>query len=299
LVNCGARVLPKTGGILMKHTNLRVIKPDKMNDKQKNELVSLHQKYITLSTENILDYLKNRDKLYLYYNRKNKQLIATAGVQFLVTGNKVFIYIGNTVVDKKFMHEGCLSHALMKSLIFSFFRYPFKKKYWCALTSSSGAFAYAQKYQPCWPNIKQKTPDKMTQLMEHCIKKMGVSEYKIIDGNVITYDLSYKVNETFHTAPKTKPCVNASFFSQINPGSTKGEQLFFVNEFRFYKLINVLIYSLHDRLINQPKLYHSLQKKRLENPFMSGFIIVNNLIPKWFKWLGGLAIGALVYLMIK
>lgn len=283
----------------MKHTNLHIVKPDKMSDKQKNELVSLHQKYITLSPENILDYFKNRDKLYLYYHRENKQLIATAGVQFLTLENKLFIYIGNTVVDKKFMHEGCLSHALMKSLIFSFFRYPFKKKYWCALTSSSGAFSYTQKYQPCWPNVTQETPPQMTQLMEDCIKKIGVSDYKIINGNVITYDLSHKVKETFHTAPKNKPCINASFFNKINPESHKGEQLFFVNEFRFYKLINALIYSLHDRLINKPKLYHSLQKKRLANPLMSGFIIVNNLTPRWLKWLGGLAVGTLLYVMIR
>lgn len=283
----------------MKHTSLRVVKPDKISDKEKNEFVDLHQKYITLSPENILDYFKNRDKLYLYYHKKNKQLIATVGVQFLTTGNKVFIYIGNTVVDKKYMHEGCISHALMKSLFFSFLRYPFKKKYWCGLTSSSGAFSYVQKYQPCWPNSKQETSLKMTQLMEHCIKKIGVNEYKIVDGNIITYDLSHKVKETFHTAPKTKPCVNASFFSRINPGATKGEQLFFVNEFRFYKVVNGLLYSLHDRLINQPKLYHSLQKKRLANPLMSGFVIVNNLIPRWLKWLGGLAIGIFLYFMIK
>ena len=283
----------------MKHTSLRVIKPDKMSDIQKNEFVTFHQKYITLSPENIIEYFKKRDKLYLYYHRENKQLIATAGIQFLTSGNNVFIYIGNTVADKKFAQEKCIPHALMKSLVYSFLRYPFKKKYWCALTTSAGAFAYAQKYQSCWPNAQQSTPLKMTQLMEHCIKKIGVSEYKIVDGNVITYDLSHKVKETFHTTSKSKPCSNTSFFHQINPGADKGEQLFLVSEFHLYKVINGILVLLHDKLINQPKLYHSLKKKRLANPLMSGFIIANSLTPRWLKWLGGLATGIFLYFMIK
>lgn len=278
----------------MKHSNLCVVKPSKMSETQKEELVILHQKYITLTQDNILEYLKDRDKLYLYYHKENKQLIATAGVQFLTCGNKLFIYIGNTVVDEQFKHEGCLSHVIMKSLIVAFFRHPFKKKYWCALTSSSGSFSYAQKFQPCWPNVTQETPSEMTQLMEQCIQKIGVSEYKIINGNLITYDLTHKVKQTFHTNPKKKNCVNTHFFSQINPSAHKGEQLFFVNECRPYKLINAVIYSLHHRLIRQPKLYHSLKKKRLTNPILSSFIIVNNLISPRLKLVGGLITASLL-----
>lgn len=284
-----------TAGSLMKHTNLSIVKPSDMNEKQKQELVSLHQKYITLSQERILDYLKNRDQLYLYYLKDTKQLIATAGVQFVVCNNKVFIYIGNTVVEERYSHEGCLSHVIMKSLLFSYLRYPFKKKYWCALTSSPGSFSYAQRFQPCWPNVKEKTPQKMLDVMEQCINQIGVNNYKLNDGQLITYDLSYEVKETFHSKPKNINCINASFFNQINPGAYKGEQLFFVNECQIYKLINACIYSLHHKLIRKPKLYHSLKKKRLTHPLLSSFLIIINLIPRTVKWAGAAVLVALLY----
>lgn len=279
----------------MKHSKTCVLKPQNMHEVQKDELVQLHQKYINLSRDDILSYLKNRDKLYLYYHKETKQLIATAGAQFLVCDKKVFIYIGNAVVDPRFKHEGCLPHAIMKSLISAFFRYPFKKKYWCALTSSSGSFSYAQKFQPCWPNANEATPIEMIDLMEQCIKKVGVSDYKIINGHLISYDMSCKIKGTFNTAPKNKSCMNASFFNQINPGSNQGEQLFCVSEFRAYKLIIAGIYCLHHRLINQPKLYHSLKKKRLANPLLSSYLLINTLTPKPLKWLGVFAAASFCF----
>jgi hypothetical protein len=272
----------------MKQSYLVVVKPTQMNDKQKEDLVYLHQKRITLDHEQILHHLQNRDYIYLYYHKKNNQLIATAGIQLLQFPSTLFIYIGNTVVDEKFKHEGCLSHVILKSMLFTLIQHPFKKKYWCALASSSGSFSYAQRFQPCWPNPNESTPQHITDIMQECIKKIGINEFKVINGHVITYDLCNKINKTLYVPTNNEHSNTQSFFHKINPEADNGEQLFFINSFRIYKLINAGIYSFHHKLIKQPKIYHRLKRIRFHSPLLSTFLILNNLVSKKAKVLIGL-----------
>lgn len=284
--------------VLMKNSFCTIVSPDQMSEEQKTNLVSLHQKYVTLSRDTILDLLQARDKIYLYYHTETKHLIATAGIQYICLQNNVFIYIGNTVVDSHFKHEGCLAHTISKSMIYACLQHPLKNKYWCALASSAGSFSYSQHYQPCWPNPNQSTPKNMTNFMMECIEKIGISDFKIIDGNIITYDLCNKVDGTFlvgenkkKTALKSKTSAT-SFFNRVNPNAHKGEQLFFINSFKLYKLISSGMISLHHRLIKQPKIYHRLKKKCNTNPLVGSLLILNNLISKKTKWMMVIAITA-------
>lgn len=279
----------------MKNTYCLEVHPANLSEEQKNELVLLHQKYITLTRHAILEHLKNRDFMYLYYHKDTHRLIATAGVQYIKYKNHVFIYIGNTVVDKEFCHESCTAHTILCSMIYAYLHFPFKKKHWCALTSSPGSFSYSQRYQPCWPNQNSLTPPEITSLMIECLKQIGIDKYKIVNGNIIADSLCDKIKQNFHktnsstvSAKQSQPshCTsNASYFHQINPGAEKGEQLFFINSMRIYKLINAGIYSLHSRLIIQPKHYHRLKKCRNRNSIWSGLLFINSLISKRIKLL--------------
>jgi len=278
----------------MKQVYFCKVSPGKMSDQQKDDLVGLHQKYISLSREAILAHLQNRNKVYLYYHRATKILIGTAGIQYIICKNQVFIYIGNTVVDEQFKHEGCTAHAIWRSVVVAFIRHPLKKKHWCALTSSPGSFSYSQRYQPCWPNPDEQTPQDITETMEQCIHKIGISDYKILEGNIVTSSLCDKIGQTFHLKVNTVQTRHSAIFNKLNPNAEKGEQLFFINLVCIYKLINAAIFSLHHRLVGQPTLYRRLKKNRNKNSLRSGFNFLNNMISSWAKTVTAGIIGTVL-----
>ncbi|KTD60060.1 hypothetical protein [Legionella shakespearei] len=279
----------------MKQSKCVIVKPRDLTNHQKDDIVTLHQKYITLSRNCILELLKPRDKIYLYYHKDTNQLIATVGIQFVQCKNNILIYVGNTVVEDQYKHEGCLPHSLFKSMAYLFLKHPFKNKFWSALSSSSGSFSYAQHHKPCWPSPYETTPSEITDLMEHCIKDIGITEYRIIDGNIVTYDLCNKIEGTFHIKDRKVKSPMSRFFYKLNPNAHQGEQLFFISSFKIYKIVTAIIYSLHHKLIKNPALYHRLKKSKNRNPVASLLLIFNNLISKKVKWIASLSGVAIVF----
>jgi hypothetical protein len=277
----------------MKTSKCVVVKPKNLNQQQKDDIVILHQKYITLASDSILELLQPRDRVYLYYNTDNNELIATVGVQFVHSHKNILIYIGNTVVEDKYKHEGCLPHSLFKAMAYLFARHPFKNKYWCALSSSSGSFSYAHHFN-CWPKPDEATPENITALMEHCVKAIGVTEYRVMDGNVITYDLCNKIDGAFHLNEKKVKSPLSNFFYKLNSNAHLGEQLFFISSFKIHIVVNFLIYFLHHQLIQNKSAYHRIKRKKNSNPLASLFLIFNNLISKKIKWLASLSAVAIV-----
>lgn len=278
----------------MKKSKCVVVKPKNLNPQQKDEIVTLHQKYITLSRDDILALLEPRDKIYLYYHTDTNDLIATVGIQFVCDHRNILIYIGNTVVEDKYKHEGCLPHSLFKAMAYLFMRHPLKNKYWCALSSSSGSFSYAHHFN-CWPKPDEATPENITHLMEHCVKAIGVTEYHVIDGNIITYDLCTKIDGAFHLNEKKAKSPLSNFFYKLNPNAHLGEQLFFISSFKIHIIVNFLIYFLHHQLIKNPATYHRIKRRKNSNSLASLFLIFNNLISKKVKWIASLSAVAIVF----
>ena len=83
--------------------------------------------------------------------------------------------------------------------------------------------------KPCWPNSEVEPPEHVTQLMVAVVEHIGFKEYRIENGNVITYNLAKKVDKFFHKN-QTKNVNSRHFHYKINPGASYGEQILTVNK---------------------------------------------------------------------
>ncbi|CEK11526.1 hypothetical protein [Legionella hackeliae] len=113
----------------------------------------------------IIDYLFPRDIVLLFYDKNTQKMVATIGISIVCFKNDVLIYFGNVVVDFLYKQCSCISDTTAKYVSKIFIRYPFKNKYCCGLASSSGALKYSMKHKPASPNLDEKTPENLTQLM--------------------------------------------------------------------------------------------------------------------------------------
>lgn len=257
----------------MKRLLLQIIKPEKMNATQKEEFISLHQQYVSLDPQTLIDYLAPRDFVILYYDKKTKKLVATVGVQIILFKNDALVYFGNVVVDPAYKHDGCVCYASARYVFKLYLLHPFKRKYCCGLASISGALIYSLKHRPAWPNPDEPTPEHITKLIVSTLDKIGIQRYRITNGNVIADDLAGKIQGNFHVKSYA-PNVADSFFNTINPGAEKGEQVFFINPFTLRNALDLAIHGLHGHLIKFPKLYHRIIKNKTEKPFLTFVLLV-------------------------
>ncbi|PWY54304.1 hypothetical protein DGG96_17805 [Legionella qingyii] len=261
----------------MKKIDLVVVKPALLSSKQKSEYVTLHQEYLFLDKETLLEYLAPRDYVLLFYDKKTKKLVATIGVSIIHLKKDVLVYFGNVVVDASYKHSGIISYAMTKHVLKLFLLYPFKNKYCCGLASSSGTLEYSLKYTPCWPNPNEKTPSHIVQLMLDTLKKLNIDKYRIENGNVITYNLSEKINSTFHKKGHSSTKMD-KYFNKINRHSEQGEQVFFLNPITMKNTLNLAVRGFHNHLIKQPKLYHKIMRCKTTKPVYTIVLLMITMI---------------------
>lgn len=257
----------------MERLYIKTVKPNKMTEKQKDDYSRLHKKHLTLDDDYLIQYLLPRDRVILFYEKTSHQLVATIGIQLIFFDNYALIYFGNVLIEQKYKHENCISHTSAKHVLKMFLRHPFRSKYCCGLASSSGSLEYSLKHRPSWPNPDEVTPMHVTKIMIQTLQKVGIEQFRIENGNVITYNLSNKINGDFHAQKSPKLKLN-SFFHRINPGSELGEQVFFLNPFTLKNALDLAIHGLHANLIKRPKLYHKIQKKKDKKPFYTAWLIL-------------------------
>ncbi len=262
---------------IMKKIDLVVAKPNQLSSKQKSDYVTLHQEYLFLDQETLLDYLSPRDYVLLFYDKSTIKLVATIGVSVIHFKNDVLVYFGNVVVDTSYKHSGIISYASTKYILKLFLLHPFKNKYCCGLASSSGTLEYSLKHKPSWPNPEEKTPPHMVQLMMDALQKLNIDKYRVKNGNVITYNLSEKINSTFHKKGHASTKMD-KYFNKINPYSEQGEQVFFLNPFTLKNTIDLAVHGLHNHLIKHPKLYHKIIKCKSTKPVYTIFLLTITMI---------------------
>ena len=261
----------------MKKIDLVVVKPAHLSSNQKSDYVTLHQEYLFLDKETLLDYLAPRDYVLLFYDKSSKKLVATIGVSIIHFKKDVLVYFGNVVVETSYKHSGIISYAMTKHVLKLFLLYPFKNKYCCGLASSSGTLEYSLKYPPSWPSPKEKTPPHIVQLMLDTLQKLNIDRYRIENGNVITYNLSEKINSTFHKKTRCSSKMD-KYFNKINPHSEQGEQVFFLNPITIKNTVNLAVRGFHNHLINHPKLYHKIMKCKSTRPIYTIVLLTITMI---------------------
>lgn len=198
-----------------------------LDSKYHAEIVNLHQQYFSLDAEVIIELLKQRDEIHLYYDTKTNQLIATIGIQWIDCDDFVIMYLGNAVVEKDYQKYGVLTMTIYMSVLKTLRNYRHQEKYCASFATTPEAYKYFKKFKNFWPKPEEKLPEQVTRVMEafskkfcsngytataYCYKSKRLSDRLMINAN------QYQA-ETMAEEPYTK------WFYQQNPDYRYGEQI--------------------------------------------------------------------------
>lgn len=109
------------------------------------------------------------------------------------------------------------------------------------------------------------------------LQKLNIDKYRVENGNVITYNLSEKINSTFHRKGHSSTRMD-KYFNKINPHSEHGEQVFFLNPITMKNTVNLAVRGFHNHLIKHPKLYHKIMKCKATKPVYTIVLLTITMI---------------------
>ncbi|MBL7481302.1 hypothetical protein [Legionella bononiensis] len=221
--------------------------PHELTAPELHEICVLHQQFFTLPEQLIGELLQERDKIILYRSKATNQIIATVGISYIKTENKVISYLGNTVIDEDYKHRGILAHSQLRNALHLIFKYPLKHKFLCAFASSEKAYHWAQHSPIFWPNERYRTPEHMVQLMKFIARELvGDTHYRVEEDRIIIDKLAKLLKEyqcPFHKDQLSDPCKD-SYFYKINKFAAQGEQLLLLGPINVTNFVHGVFYII-------------------------------------------------------
>lgn len=160
-------------------------KPDLLTHSEREEIIKLHQQVFELSAENIIFFLKERSYVDLFYDKKNKELIGTIGIQWYLFEEIVILYVGNAVINKNKRQNGLLTISVIRAILKTILKFPLKRKYILGFATSPKAYAYFTKYKYSWPKPFQNIPKDIYDIMGKFLTTYYPGRFKIQEHGYI------------------------------------------------------------------------------------------------------------------
>lgn len=198
---------------------------DEVSDTEFNEIVALHQSTFNIPADIIIKLIKHRHYIIIY--RDGNHLVGTVGIEWIVSGNRVAAYTGNIVIDKNYRRTGIMSHSQMLSTIYTFIKYPFKKRYLVGFITTAEAYNWAININPI-PSKEHGIPSYLFDFMLTVARELVDEEHiEIRKGIIIIHMLAkvLQVNNIKEIKVTSHTANSGNFFTHITNGNESGEQL--------------------------------------------------------------------------
>lgn len=196
-------------------------KPQEITDEEFAEIINLHRAQFNLSSESIKHYLLERDYIDLYLSPQG-EIIGTVGTKWYEINGNIILYIGNAVVKNNFQQTGILTSTIYSMVCKTFLRFPHKKKYAIAFSTTPEAYGYFSKFKYFWPKPKTSFSPEVKKISEFFLN----THYK--DNYVFNNDCFFikgLQNNVIKTSQSTYENQYKNWFVNINPDYINGTQL--------------------------------------------------------------------------
>lgn len=214
---CGVRIMIK----------LQIIKWGAFSAEQEKQIVDLHHHYFDLPSKNIIEFLKARDEVHLFFDTSNGQLIGTIGIQWFQFKGVIIMYLGGIVVLEEYQKYGILTKSLVPSVIKTTLRHPFSKRFVMTMATTPDAFRYFAKFPTYWPKPGEPIPEEVQSVFTQFCERYCPGNYKQSDGIYSTRikGCDFRLQPMLEYKSLARMDRHARWFREKIPDFCHGEQL--------------------------------------------------------------------------
>ncbi len=241
----------------MKEVKYNLINMNKIDDKTKNEMFKLFNKYFNCEKNMFFSDLQSKKTIVLLKN-SNRDIVGFTSMDISIEESKnskiVILFSGNTIVDEKYRNDLLLITGFLEFAVRTQTEYPDYKMFWHLICEGYKTYRYLPlSFNRFYPHYKEEPLQYEKELMDK-ISIKRFNKYYDKKTDIIHIPGSESLKSNFSKIHQNKlEDKHIKFFVDKNPFYENGDKLSCIAEISYNNLkaipkrIYEQLYALHNK----------------------------------------------------